>query len=68
MDKIEFTPYEARNYYPVVMTKLPAMINTQEYYMDQNNMILMEEAAFSHEKMLKDIAKVWLNKKTIHKT
>ena len=53
MDKIEFTPYEARNYYPVVQAKLPSMINTQEYHFDQNNMISMEEAAFSHDRMKK---------------
>lgn len=65
MNKIEFVPYEARNYYPVHMTKLPAMLNNQEYHIDKNNMILMEEAAFAHEKMKKDLAKCWGLKKTI---
>ena len=67
MDKIEFTAYEAKNYYPVVQTKLPSMMNNQEYHMDQNNMILMEEAAFSHEKMKKEIARSFGIKKTIQK-
>jgi len=67
MDKVEFTPYEPKNYYPVILTKLPAMIGNQEYHVDHNNMNRMEEAAFSHEQMKKDIARCWLNKKTMEK-
>jgi hypothetical protein len=42
MNKIEFTPYEAKNHYPVAMGKLPPMINIQEYHVDKNNMLLMD--------------------------
>lgn len=65
MSKIEFTPYEAKNHFPAVFTKLPAMLNTHEYHLDRNNMILLEENAFAHDKMKKDLAKYFGVRKTI---
>lgn len=58
MNKIEYTPYEPKNYYPVHLTKLPPCLAHHEYYVDRNNMTLIDESAFSHEKMKKDLAKL----------
>lgn len=41
------------------MTRLPLMLSQHSYHIDNVNMILMDEAAFLHEKMKKDLAKCW---------
>ena len=48
MDKVEFTPFEAKSYYPSPMTKLPTALSQQEYHIDRNNMILIDESLFAH--------------------
>lgn len=53
MSKIEFQAYEAKNHYPVVMSKLPSILSNFEYHIDKNNMMMMDEAMFNHEKMKK---------------
>jgi hypothetical protein len=42
MDKIEYSPYEPKNYYPVELAKLPSCLSKHNYHVDRNNMILLD--------------------------
>jgi hypothetical protein len=64
MNKIEFIPYEAKNYYPNI-AKLPDMLSQHEYHIDRNNMNLIDESIFTHEKLKKDVAKCLSNQKKV---
>lgn len=66
MSKIEFRPYEAKNHYPVPLSRLPPILNHHEYHLDRNNMIMLDESLFSHEKMKKDLARLYGAKQTVH--
>lgn len=42
MDKIEFSSFDAKNYFPAPCSKLPLALALQEYHIDRNNMILID--------------------------
>lgn len=57
MNKIEYVPYEPKNHYPVLQTKLPIGLAHHEYHIDRNNMALIDESLFSHQRLKQSIAK-----------
>ena len=58
MQKVQFSPYEPVQHYPIRFQKLPSVLTAgTEVHQDKNNMQMIEESAFRHEKMKKDVLK-----------
>ena len=71
MDKILFKIYEPISFYPDKLVPIPEMIKADTARFDHNNMGLLEESAFQHNRLKKDVLGFLLNhhlpSKTVNK-
>lgn len=61
MEKILFTSFKVDPFFPVEFLPLPEMVKADTAQKDPNNMNLIEESAFRHEKLKKDVLGFLLN-------
>jgi hypothetical protein len=64
MNKIEFTPYYPKCYYPKTLGKLPKCLRDFECVMtENNNMNLLAEAMHAHEVLKKNVLMALVERK-----
>lgn len=61
MDKLLFASYCSQSFFPQKLQPLPDIIKPNSAHIDANNMNLIEESAFAHQKLKKDVLGFLLN-------
>ena len=60
MNKILFTSYQPYSFFPKKFVMVPEMVKADTAQFDANNMNMIEESAFHHNKLKKDVLGILL--------